>query len=52
LSKNPVHEEIYFTYGDTLTAFDLTTLSTRPLFTRSKSYVGSSADATADGRYI
>ncbi len=52
LSKNPVREEIYFTYGDTLTALDLTTLNTRPLFTRPPGYVGSGANATADGKYI
>ena len=52
LSKNPVREEIYFTCGDTLTALDLTTLNTRPLYTRPQGYVGGSADATADGKYL
>ena len=52
LSKNPAREEIYFTYGDTLTALDLLALNTRPLFTRPKGYVGGSADATADGKYL
>ena len=52
LSKNPVHEEIYFTYGDTLIALDLTTLNMRALFTRPQGYVGGSADATADGEYV
>ena len=52
LSKNPVSEEIYFTYGDTLMALDLVSLKTRPLYTRPKGYVGGSANATADGKYI
>jgi len=52
LSKNPVREEIYFYHGDTLMALDLASLNTRPLYTRPKGYVGGSANATADGKYI
>lgn len=52
LSKNPVREEIYFTQEGVLTALDLVTLETRPLYTRPQGYVGGSANATADGKYI
>lgn len=52
LSKNPVCEEIYFYFGDTLMALDLASLQTRPLYTRPEGYVGRSANATADGRYL
>ncbi|MFN2109504.1 MAG: oligogalacturonate lyase family protein [Anaerolineae bacterium] len=52
LSKNPAREEIYFTQGDVLTALDLATLETRPLYTRPEGYRGGSANATADGKYI
>jgi len=52
LSKNPVREEIYFTYGDTLMALGLASLDTRLLYTCPKGYVGGSANATADGKYI
>jgi oligogalacturonide lyase len=33
-------------------ALDLASLKTRPLYTRPKGYVGGSANATADGKYI
>jgi oligogalacturonide lyase len=52
LSKNPVREEIYFTQEGVLTALDLVTLETRPLYTRPAGFVGGSANATADGKYI
>jgi oligogalacturonide lyase len=52
LSKNPVREEVYFTVDGTLTALDLVTLETRPIYTRPKGYVGGSSNATADGNYI
>jgi oligogalacturonide lyase len=52
LSKNPVREEIYFYHGDTLTALDLGSLDTRPLYTRPEGRVGGGANATADGKYI
>jgi len=52
LSKNPVHEEIYFYHGDTLKALDLASLDTRPLYTRPAGRVGGGANATADGKYI
>jgi oligogalacturonide lyase len=52
LSKNPVREEIYFYHGDTLMALDLASLDARPLCTRPEGYVGGSANATADGKYL
>jgi oligogalacturonide lyase len=52
LSKNPVREEIYFYHGDTLMALDLASLDARPLYTRPEGYVGGSANATADGKYL
>jgi oligogalacturonide lyase len=52
LSKSPVREEIYFYHGATLTALDLDTLDPRPLYTRPEGFVGGSANATADGRFI
>jgi len=52
LSKNPVREEIYFYRGRVLTALDLTTLEQRPIYTRPEGYVGSSSNATADGKTI
>jgi oligogalacturonide lyase len=52
LSKSPVREEIYFYHGATLTALDLVTLDPRPLYTRPEGFVGGSANATADGRFI
>jgi oligogalacturonide lyase len=52
LSKNPVREEIYFYHGDTLTALDLVSLETRPLYTRPAGRVGGGANATADGKFI
>ncbi|MFN2270383.1 MAG: oligogalacturonate lyase family protein, partial [Anaerolineae bacterium] len=47
LSKNPAREEIYFYHGDTLTALDLASLDTRPLYTRPAGRVGGGANATA-----
>jgi len=52
LSKNPVREEIYFYHGDTLMALDLASLDARLLYTRPEGYVGGSANATADGKYL
>lgn len=52
LSKNPVRQEIYFYHGDTLMALDLASLDARPLYTRPEGYVGGSANATADGKYL
>jgi oligogalacturonide lyase len=52
LSKNPVREEIYFYHGNTLMALDLASLDVRPLHTRPEGYVGSGANATADGKYL
>jgi oligogalacturonide lyase len=52
LSKNPVHEEIYFYHGDALMALDLASLDARPLYARPEGYRGGSANATADGKYI
>lgn len=52
LSKNPRREEVYFYQGDMLTALDLATLKTRPLFAKPKGYMGGSANATADGAFI
>jgi oligogalacturonide lyase len=52
LSKNPVREEIYFYHGDMLMALDLASLDARPLYTRPEGYVGGSANATADGKYL
>jgi len=52
LSKNPVREEIYFLYDNTITALDLTTLKSRPLMECPKGYTGNLADATADGRFV
>jgi oligogalacturonide lyase len=52
ITKNPLHEEVYFLQGMTLFALDLKTLGLRPLFTVPEGYVTETASATADGRYI
>ncbi len=50
--KNPVREEIYCKLGLDLIALDLNTLETRVIFTYPERYNASSADVTADGRYV
>ncbi|OPZ82794.1 MAG: Oligogalacturonate lyase [bacterium ADurb.Bin429] len=52
ICKNPAREEIYITIGGTVTALDLTTLRTRPLYSRPAGYVNAGMDVTADGRYL
>lgn len=52
LCVNPTRSELYHCHGRTLTALDLDTLASRPLFTYPEGYVGGSADVTADGRYL
>ncbi len=52
LSKNPVREEIYFLYDNTITALDLATLKSRPLLKCPDGYTGNLADATADGKHV
>jgi oligogalacturonide lyase len=52
LTKNPLREEIYFTFDNVITALDLVTLESRPLMEVPRGYTGNLADATADGRFI
>ncbi len=52
MTKNPQREEIYFLRGKTITALDLNTLTLRPLFTVPSGYNPSTANATADGKYL
>jgi len=52
LCKNPVRDEVYFSSKGILTALDLDTLESRTLFERPEGYIGNSADATADGKFL
>ncbi len=52
VTLNPVRPEAYFPQGRTLLALNRDTLALRKVFTTPDGFVGGSASATADGRYL
>lgn len=52
VTLNKVRNEAYFSQGRTMLALDLHTLKIRKVFTTPDGFVGGSAAATADGRFL